>query len=98
MKIKKISSGAGSGHNDDVKQLRDFEMAFLGPASLSVKSSDDASAVTWRSGRAILVSQFIYGTACVVKRSFPRSRSSIRAGAIDLLDHQTAAAIGADYR
>jgi hypothetical protein len=35
-----------------VKELRDFEMASLGSASLSVKSSDDASAVTWLSSRA----------------------------------------------
>jgi hypothetical protein len=33
-----------------VKELREYEMTSLGSASLSVKSSDDASAVTWRSG------------------------------------------------
>jgi hypothetical protein len=35
-----------------VKELRDFEMTSLGSASLSVKNSDDASAVTWLSSRA----------------------------------------------
>jgi serine/threonine protein phosphatase PrpC len=35
-----------------VDELRDFETANLGCAGLSVKSSDDASAVTWRSSRA----------------------------------------------
>jgi hypothetical protein len=34
-----------------VKELREYEMTSLGSASLSVKSSDDASAVTWRSGQ-----------------------------------------------
>jgi hypothetical protein len=33
-----------------VKKLRDFEMACLGSANLSVKSSDDASVITWQSG------------------------------------------------
>jgi hypothetical protein len=35
-----------------VKQLRDFETTCLGSGNLSVKSSDDASAVIWFSGRA----------------------------------------------